>query len=230
MGLKPYYETELGKLYHGDCLEILPQLTEKVDLVLTDPPYGVNFKGKNAKSLVNNKKGYDIHIDTPEYIDNICVPIVKLCIEKYRRVIITPGVRNQFKYPQPEDVGCVYYPAGSGIGRWGFVCYQPIFYYGKDPYTENRLGSRPNSFIETETAEPNGHPCPKPIKFWQKLLKRGSVFETETILDPFLGSGTTAVACERLGRRWIGIEISKEYCDIAVKRIEQERAQLNLSL
>ena len=52
----------------------------------------------------------------------------------------------------------------------------------------------------------------------------------DIILDPFLGSGTTAVACERLGRRWIGIEISKEYCDIAVKRIDLERSQLKLGI
>ena len=50
------------------------------------------------------------------------------------------------------------------------------------------------------------------------------------ILDPFLGSGTTAVACEKMGRRWIGIEISEEYCKIAKERIEQERKQLKLEL
>lgn len=55
--------------------------------------------------------------------------------------------------------------------------------------------------------------------------------EVDLVLtDPFFGSGTTGVACERLGRKWIGIEISKEYCDIAVKRIEQERNQLKLEI
>jgi len=73
------------------------------------------------------------------------------------------------------------------------------------------------------------HPTEKPVKMFQEMLFVSSNPDN-LILDPFLGSGTTAIACERLGRRWIGIEISKEYCDIAIKRIEQERAQLKLGL
>jgi DNA modification methylase len=52
--------------------------------------------------------------------------------------------------------------------------------------------------------------------------------QLEPVVDPFLGSGTTAIACEQLNRRWIGIEISEKYCEIAAKRIERERQQLKL--
>ena len=63
------------------------------------------------------------------------------------------------------------------------------------------------------------HPTQKPIQIIKKLLKLHS---KECVLDPFLGSGTTAVACECLNRRWIGIEIEEKYCEIAAKRIEKE--------
>jgi DNA modification methylase len=88
-----------------------------------------------------------------------------------------------------------------------------------------------NSAITTKNHPDNPrtipHPTVKDLKLTEYILETASGFNS-LVLDPFLGSGTTAVACERLGRRWIGIEISKAYCDIAVKRIEQERAQLKL--
>lgn len=82
----------------------------------------------------------------------------------------------------------------------------------------------------TEPSPRNGHPCPKPIKIWEKILWRGSTHESDLVYDPFLGSGTTAVAAERLGRNWIGSEINPEYCKIAQKRIDNERAQIKLAI
>ena len=71
------------------------------------------------------------------------------------------------------------------------------------------------------------HPNQKPAGLFVAIL-RGYSAKNELTLDPYLGSGTTAIACERLNRRWIGIEISKEYCDIAVDRIKKETAQFKL--
>ena len=68
------------------------------------------------------------------------------------------------------------------------------------------------------------HPTQKPTSLIVCLLEVGG----ETVLDPFIGSGTTAVACERLNRRWIGIEIEEKYCEIAARRIEKENQQLKL--
>jgi len=68
------------------------------------------------------------------------------------------------------------------------------------------------------------HPCQKPIALFSAILEIGG----NTVLDPFIGSGTTAVACEQLNRQWIGIEISERYCEMAAKRIEKERQQLPL--
>lgn len=225
--IKPYYESELGQLYHGDCLEILPQLEEKVDLVLTDPPYGIDG-ARGQLNLSRAKGNYTSSFnDTSENIQNKIVPTIAVLINQVGCVVVTPGNKNFSLYPQPNSFGVFYQPAAVGLQVFGNIDAQPIFYYGKNASKKN-MGV-PCSYILTESSEPNGHPCPKPIKIWTKLLNNISL-PSQTVLDPFLGSGTTAVACERLGRRWIGIEISKEYCDIAVKRIERERSQLKLCL
>ena len=74
--------------------------------------------------------------------------------------------------------------------------------------------------VANETTEKLGHPCAKPIKFWTQLLNRCSITSQDLILDPFCGSGTTCVAAKMLGRRYIGIDISPEYCEIARSRLE----------
>ena len=128
-------------------------------------------------------------------------------------------------YPTPTHIGAIYYPAGAGCNVWGFTCWQPIFYYGKDPYGGN--GSRPDSFLSTEASEKNGHPCPKPIGQMKKIVDRTSLVN-EIILDPFMGSGTTGVACVKAGRRFVGIEIDPGYFDIACERIRKAYAQPDL--
>lgn len=214
----PYYQDEHSTIYHGDCREILP-LLEPVDLVLTDPPYGVNFSGKVTKHTVNTK-GYESIVDDSSIVVDVVLRALNICKTLSSRIVITPGSRNMFKYPEPDCVGAIYYPAGAGLGRWGFTCWQPIFYYGKDPYISKRLGSRPDSFSTTISAEKNGHPCPKPIQTMKWLVNKAS-FQKETILDPFMGSGTTLRAAKDLGRKAVGIEIEEKYCEIAVKRLRQ---------
>ena len=73
------------------------------------------------------------------------------------------------------------------------------------------------------------HPSPKPLDFMLKLIKRFTE-AGDTVIDPFMGSGTTALVCERLQRRWIGIELSRDYCDLIKQRIEREKSQLVLAL
>ena len=80
--------------------------------------------------------------------------------------------------------------------------------------------------METVKANNRLHPNQKPIPIIQWCIKKSKT--NGIVLDPFIGSGTTAVACERLTRRWIGIEIEEKYCEIAAKRIELERKQLKL--
>lgn len=211
-------------LYLGDCLDILPTLGA-VDAVVTDPPYGVELKAKRAKRRgggVTIRAGQYSHDDTPEYVRQFVIPAIRECRKIARAVVVTPGTRNLWLYPPADDVGCFFSPAGTGMGRWGFTCMQPILYYGDDPFLRFRLGSRANSSGQTYPNDANeqAHPCAKPIRMTQWLVSRASL-EGMTVLDPFMGSGTTGVACVRTGRRFIGIEIDPTYFDIAVKRIRE---------
>ena len=221
------------EIWNDDCLNVLKTMPDKsVDLVLTDPPYGVGLKGKRTKHKISlQNKGYESNFeDTPEYIKKVVIPAIIECLRIAKRVVVMPGTRNMFLYPTPNDVGCVYNPNGAGMGKWGFICYQPILYYGNDPYLEKRLGSRPNGFSDTSSAEKiDGFPCPKPLK-WMKWLIHRTSFEGETILDPFMGSGTTGVACANLNRNFIGIEISEKYCQISEERIKIVLNQTKLPL
>ena len=216
MALKPYYDDGNGiVIYHGDCREILPHL-EPVDLVLTDPPYGVGLGSR--KNNNRERIAYTQTADNDETIDGV-LAVIEAALVIAKRVVLTPGVKNLLRYPPPTHIGSFYYPAASGCNPWGFSCWQPILFYGKDPY--GGKGSKPDSYSSTEPAEQNGHPCPKPLGQWAWLMARTSL-EDETILDPFMGSGTTLRAAKDLGRKAIGIEIEEKYCEIAAKRLAQE--------
>jgi hypothetical protein len=139
-----------------------------------------------------------------------------------KRVLITCGVANIGLYPNPDWILLWVSSAGIGSGKWGFCCWQPILAYGKDPYLENNMGRRPDVIFSNEKAPITDHPCPKPIKLWKSLLLRGSVKESDIILDPFMGSGTTALVAKQLGRDYIGIELNEAYIKLAEERLSRE--------
>jgi site-specific DNA-methyltransferase (adenine-specific) len=211
-------------LYEGDCLDILPTLG-KVDAVVTDPPYGIGGGvGGDARDFGKGVYIADFE-DTPEYIKSVCVPAIETTIAIATAVAITPGIRCAHFYPPPRDMGCFWTPAACTHGPWGMTTMQPIYYYGKD-WRAGR-GALPSGRQLTERAEKNGHPCPKPLLGWIWLV--GKVAAPETIvLDPFMGSGTTGVACAKLGRKFIGIELEPKYFDISCERIQKAYDQPDL--
>lgn len=208
-------------LYCGDSSEVLSTL-QKVDSVITDPPYGVEG-GKGGQLKNYCKADYGSYFDdSPEYIQSVVVPIIKKCINISRCCACTPGSRMLCSYPQPDDVGGFFQPASVRIGKFGFQSFQPIFYYGY--YKNAGKGALATAIELMESAEKNGHPCPKPIKAWTWLVDRMTQYEW-LVLDPFMGSGTTGVACMNLGRKFVGIEIEPKYFDIACRRIEDAQRQ-----
>jgi len=213
-------------LYLGDCLEVMP-LLGKVDAVVTDPPYGVNYDGSTTQHGENGFP-YASYSDTPENIDAICVPAIRMAVGMAGCAVITPGNACAYKYDPPRALGSIFYPSGANSGPWGFVCSQPLFYYGKDPYLASGRGRKPNGFSTTEATDRNiNHPCPKPLGVMLWLVERASL-SGQTILDPFMGSGTTLVACAKLGRKGIGIELDPDYFEIACRRVRDAYAQPDL--
>ena len=211
MSLKPYYSEDGVTIFNADCRDWLMCAPScySVDLVLTDPPYGIGVE-------------YGKFSDTPEHVAALVSEAVPIFTRKAKRVLLTCGTRQIGLYPAPDWILCWLNRAGAYRNPWGFTCWQPILAYGSDPYLENRMGSRPDVIEHSESAAENGHPCPKPLGFWKRLLLRGSVKETDIVLDPMMGSGTTLRAAKDLGRRAIGIEIEEKYCEIAAKRLSQK--------
>ena len=214
--MKPYYQDEDVVIYHADCRDVLPTL-EPVDLVLTDPPYANNTQ-------------YLSYDDTKDNLSSLVQSVMPQLLAMADRIAITPGVGNLWEYPRPTWVLNWTSPAGVGSGPWGFCCWQPILVYGKDPYLSAGLGRKPDTIVSNERASVDGgnHPCPKPLVLMRWLIERCMAHAGGTILDPFMGSGTTLRAAKDLGRKAIGIEISERYCEIAAKRMSQSVMELGL--
>ena len=253
MTFKPYYETPLGKLYHGDCLEIIPGL-EPVDLVLTDPPYGITAQPWDIEPDWV-KLGSEFSRLTKIVIAFNMQPTFSAMVLGFSKNIL-------FK----DEIIWIYRDGGAGNTKGSGLknCHQNIGWFSNDkkfllnvdairiPYQpndrnkypvkrgnkiwkENPMGAYPTNVMEFPKHKElkrgktqfHDHYTIKPLPLIKNLINGFSDI-SNTILDSYLGSGTTAVACERLKRKWIGIEIEEKYCEIAAKRIEQERKQLKL--
>ncbi len=178
-------------------------------MILTDFPYAIDEE-------------YDTYKDTEENLQVLIKELIPLMLIASPLTALSCGVGNMFKYPSPSWIMSWVTAAGSGSGPWGFCCWQPILVYGKDPYLQNCLGRRPDTYICTEISANNGHPCPKPIGVWKWFLNRCSVKETDVVIDPLMGSGTTLRAAKDLGKKAIGIDKSEKYCEIASNMLRQE--------
>jgi len=210
-----------AELWLGDCMDVLPTL-RKVDAVITDPPYGLGeLSGTTSKK--RNRNAYFGFDDTEQNIIDSVIPAIQKSLElSDGRGMVTPGCRCLQLYPRARAIGGFYQPAAVGMSPWGFAGFNPVLFYGKDP--RDGKGQSSVATTLTEKASTDEHPCAKPLGSMLWMVKKGSII-AETILDPFMGSGTTGVAAIQLGRKFIGIEREPKYFDIAVQRIEQAVAQ-----
>jgi DNA modification methylase len=197
-GIEPFHQEEAGIIYCGDSSILVFAYDNKLfNATFADPPYGIN------------KAPWD-----KEYPMDFEKELLRISLAVY----ITPG---------QENIGtCINALGGDykgiiaarnkngmtfnkvGFGNWIPIICGGAILRGQDFYEFTVNGDKPK------------HPSPKPYDFMRKFINR-FIEDNGVILDPFLGSGTTAVAAKELGRKFIGIEISEEYCKIAVKRLRQ---------
>lgn len=209
-------------LYLGNSLDVIPTLGP-VDAVVSDPPYGIEGgSGGDAKAFKKGHYAMTGWEDSPAYIEEVVVPAIKLALASAKRGAITPGRRCAWFYPAPQDIGAFYLPASASHGKWGFGVCDPILYYGKDPRAG--IGAVPSGTIVTEPAKVEGHPAAKPTSAMRWLVNKVAM-PGELVLDPFMGSGSTGVACMEIDRRFIGIEREERYFDLACKRIDDSLRQ-----
>lgn len=206
--MKSYYETDLGRLWHGDCLGGMERITF-VDLILTDPPYGLDKKLSRGAGKHKNSTFRKLYEG-----------------ESWDKKISKEHFDAMFKVSKNQIIfGANYYtmPPTRGIICWDKKQFMPTF--SRWEYAWSSFDQPAKMYEVLNGRDPRVHPTQKPIALMVQIL---TDHQGDAVLDPFLGSGTTAIACERLNRRWIGIEIEEKYCEIAAKRIENERKQLKL--
>lgn len=210
--MKPYYEEPGIIVYHGDCREIVP-LLPNVDLVLTDPPYGIGEaagKNKSRTKLAASKDYGSLQWDNeppPSWIWG-------LLAEKSTHQIIFGG--NYFPMP-PSSCWLVW---DKDNGESDFAdCELAWTNLAK---AVRRLRWRWAGMLQEDMArkEYRDHPTQKPVPVIKWALSQAPD-TVKAVLDPFMGSGTTLVACKQAGISCIGIEREEKYCEVAVKRLAQ---------
>jgi len=205
-----YPDDYINKIIQGDCLDVMKDIPDKsVDLVLTDPPYGMEFQSNYRKKKYDKIIGDD---GFPLWIFDEFNRIAKKAVYVFCRW------DNLVEVPKPKSViawiknnwsmGDLKHEHGR---QWEAVCFYP--------QEEHEFVKRIPDVITANRTGNNFHPTEKPIEAVGKIIKAN---KGDLILDPFVGSGTTAVAAKQLGRKYIGIEISEKYCDIARQRLRQE--------
>lgn len=212
--MKPYYQESGITIYHGDCREILPQL-DKVDLVLTDPPYGlkqnafrVANRGKLARSTDYGDFNWDVLVDH-ELID--------IAINAAEKAIVFGG--NYYGL-NSNTCWLIWDKDNSGDFADCEMAWTNL------PGSIRRYIWRWNGMLQEDMSnkEKRYHPTQKPLPVMKWAITKADEKLNricETILDPFMGSGTTLLAAKCLNRKSIGIEISEKYCQIAVERLRQ---------
>lgn len=222
---------EINKIHEGDALNLLKMIPDNsIQLIITDPPYNIDYKSNHTDDPMYDikwDKGFDIN------------PI----FAEMRRIMSPDGVLYLFgrwdtKLPESPS-GCLIWDKmdyGMGDLKFWSMSYEFIFIY-KNGLAGFKYEKRPQgiiripkiqNFASTESIPTYrigcgcfmDHPTQKPVELIRHIIKLHDV--NTPILDPFMGSGTLAVACKQLGKDYIGIEINPEYIKIAEKRLNQD--------
>jgi len=197
-----------AELWHGDCREVLPLLPE-CDLILTDPPFGLASKlhgGTWGKKFGEQYEEWDS--------ETAPVWLFGLILEKAKTVIVWGG--NY--YPLPPSRGWL---------SWFKPDAPPTMAHFEMAWTNQDMNAKQlKHSIAATNAERVGHPTQKPVRVMEWCL--GFTEGAQTVCDPFMGSGTTGVACANHGKAFTGIERERKYFDIACERISRAQAQERL--
>ena len=212
----PYYDHAGITIYHGDCREVLPDLT--ADCVVTDPPYGIAYSSGSARDSVNDGGSYcntdgsiagDADTTARDAVLSLWGDRPALVFGSLRSIV--PSWRQAIVWDKGDSAGM-----GDLSIPWK-PNWELIFVLGEWSSATRSPGVIRVPSI-SRLSMGRKHPHEKPTKLLRVLLARCA----GTILDPFMGSGTTLRAAKDLGRKAIGIEIEERYCEIAAKRMAQE--------
>ncbi len=223
-GVSPF---EWNACYFIDCIDGMKQLPDQcVDLCITDPPYNITI-GSTMKRVqaMKEKRIHEIYYDdsmTRDDYETWCRAWFAEVKRVSKMILITPGKPNEAMWDRIEEpVDRIYNfkPNSRSPGHLvmsvtidvmlAYGTWKPLQCFPYDVYFQN-----------VERFEGIIHPCPKNYKFWLRVVRDSRwKIDVKTIMDPFLGSGTTAQVASHLGLKWIGFEINKQYENDIRKRI-----------
>ena len=210
IGVKPYHRESNGALFHGDCLEVMRGIPDgAVDLVVTDPPYGISEKWVGGFSANHGWGRSHVEKTTRNAWDS--APPSVACFSEIGRVSRMQVVWGGNYFPLPPS-------------RCWLVWNKPErgFTLAEAELAWTNADSLVRVYDGPRHEANRVHPTQKPLDLMKWCLAQSWAAASDIILDPFAGSGTTLVAAKQLGRRYIGIDIEDKYCAIAVDRLRQE--------
>ena len=229
MGQKFLEKLEVNKIYNMDFREAIEKYElPNINLVATDPPYNIGFKYNEYKDVMED----DDYINMLSELQKFPTAIIHYPEEMMKYVVPALGI--------PDEVCAWCY--NSNLPRQfrliNFYDVKVDFNKVKQPY-KNPNDKRVKKLIENGSQgtrlydwfsdiqivknvskEKTGHPCPVPVALMERIILL-TTNEGDIVMDPFMGSGTTAIACMNTNRNYIGFEIDKQYYDIAINRVDE---------
>lgn len=225
--MKPYYEDDAVTIYHGDCREVLPGITDGVELLVTDPPYSSGGMQESAKSggSIGTRSSETIAYDnlsTRGYV-RLMREVLRWCNQADEVFLFTDWRMWIESFDAVEAAGwrirnmLVWDKVTMGMGMPWRNQHELIVYGKRQPATilDGKLGN----VLRCKRSGNQNHPTEKPVDLMSTLIGNTNA---GLVLDPFMGSGTTLRAAKNLGREAIGVELDERYCEIAAKRCAQE--------
>lgn len=205
----------INQVVCGDSLDIMRLIPDKaIDLVLTDPPYGIGKDFENDD--LNDRELEDYLSKVSAELKRITKYNLAIEIAKNKLPLFLRAFQD-WKYEYPL---ILHTNNGMRNGKVGFNQYSLLLWFSNEKRSINRNRDHFSLPLEN-TIKLFKHPSPKMVKHYEYMISMFSN-EGDLALDPFMGSGTTCVAAKQLGRKFIGIEISEKYCEIANQRLRQE--------
>ncbi len=205
-------------LYCGDSISIIPTL-QPVDIVISDPPYGTAYLGGYRRGQTEKDRHIknDDDLSITSIVLRLCVPLCDGTMSIFYSPRVAPLFHRETHFM--EWYGQIIWDKKAvGLGSNLRYKHENIGLFG-----EIKLN---NAFsLYSYFRDADKHPHQKPIPIMKQLLE---VIDANTILDPFMGSGSTGVACAMMGRKFIGVELDQKYFDIACQRIEKAYQQPDL--
>ena len=200
----------MATLYLGDCMEVLPWLGP-IDSIVTDPPYGMGFQS-NYRTVRHDKIANDDGLSAFLWACEIPVRHSRYVFCRWDGIKVAPLPKSCVTWVKNN------WSMGDLEHEHARQTEVVLFWPGPDHRFPD---GRPTDVVYAPRTGNEYHPTEKPVYLMEQVCR----WTDGVVVDPFMGSGTTGVACANLGRKFIGIEINRKYFDIACERIEAAYSQ-----